>query len=75
MNYFEITDTEYLEMAQDLEAMAEEKEQAVHDLKALYEGDRVVVPTSVEHAQSMFKVACYYLQHHDPNFKLRMSND
>lgn len=75
MNHFEITDADYAEMARDLDAMAEAQQQALYELEQLKNGERVLVPVSVDHAQSMFKIACFYLQMHDPEFKLRMSYD
>lgn len=43
------------------------------ELRQLREGERIIVPHNIEHAQSMFKLACFYLTQHDPEFKLRIS--
>ena len=46
---------------------------AIEELRQLREGERIIVPHNIEHAQTMFKLACFYLTQHDPEFKLRMS--
>jgi hypothetical protein len=62
-----------MEMARDYEAMEKVALQDAEELRQLREGERIIVPLDVGHAQSMFKLSCFYLTQHDPEFKLRMS--
>lgn len=69
MTYNEI---ELMKMAQDYEAMERQMVQDAEELRQLRAGERIIVPVDIEHAQTMFKLACFYLTQHDPEFKLRM---
>ena len=62
-----------MEMARDYEAMEKIALQDAEELRQLREGERIIVPHDLEHARTMFKLACFYLTQHDPEFKLRMS--
>ena len=64
---------ELMEMARDYEAMEKIALQDAEELRQLREGERIIVPHDLEHARTMFKLACFYLTQHDPEFKLRMS--
>ncbi len=64
---------ELMEMARDYEAMERVALQDAEELRQLREGERIIVPHNIEHAQTMFKLACFYLTQHDPEFKLRMN--
>ncbi len=66
---------ELMEMARDYEAMEAQALQDAEELRQLREGERIIVPHNVEHAQTMFKLACFYLTQHDPDFKLRMTHE
>ena len=68
MKYNEI---ELMEMAQDYESMERVALQDAEELRQLREGERIVVPVDVEHARTMFKLACFYLNQHDPEFGLK----
>jgi hypothetical protein len=35
-------------------------------------GERIVVPVDLEHARTMFKLACHYLSCYDPEFELKL---
>jgi hypothetical protein len=72
INYNEI---ELMEMARDYEEMEAQAVQDAEELRQLREGERIIVPVDIEHARSMFKLACFYLTQHDPEFKLRMSHE
>jgi hypothetical protein len=61
---------ELMEMARDYEAMERVALQDAEELRQLREGERIVVPHSVEHARTMFKLASFYLKEHDPKFEL-----
>ena len=45
---------------------------AKEELRLLKEGHTIVVPTDIEHARAMFKMACFYLSQYDIDFKLKM---
>lgn len=45
---------------------------AKEELRLLREGHIMLIPHDVEHARSMFKMACFYLSQHDKNFNLKM---
>lgn len=45
---------------------------AKEELRLLKEGYTMLIPHDVEHARSMFKMACFYLSQHDKEFKLKM---
>jgi hypothetical protein len=64
---------ELMEMARDYEAMEQQALQDAEELRQLREGERIVVPHDIEHARTMFKLACFYLKQHDPKFELEMS--
>ncbi len=49
-----------------------EAEMAKEELRLLKQGVTVVLPTDVDHARAMFKVATFYLCQHDKNFTLKM---
>jgi hypothetical protein len=68
-----ILDDEYLQMARDYEAMERRAVEDAEELRQLREGQRIVVPRDVEHARTMFKLASYYLSHHDPEFALDLA--
>jgi hypothetical protein len=72
INYNEI---ELMEMARDYEEMEAQAVQDAEELRQLREGERIIVPVDIEHARSMFKLACFYLTQNDPEFKLRMSHE
>jgi hypothetical protein len=42
------------------------------DLRQIQHGESIVIPWDVEHARSMFKMACHYLSNHDPEFDLKL---
>jgi hypothetical protein len=69
MRYNEI---ELMEMARDYEAMEQVALQDAEELRQLRLGERIIVPYDVEHARTMFKLACFYLSQHDLDFKLQM---
>lgn len=69
MRYNEI---ELMEMARDYEAMEQVALQDAEELRQLRDGERIIVPHNVEHARTMFKLACFYLKQHDPKFDLEM---
>lgn len=66
------TERELQEMAQDYEQMDIDGQAAKVELRLLQEGRTIVVPKDVEHAQAMFKMACFYLSQYDENFNLKM---
>ena len=72
MNYFQV-DSDYLQMARDYEAMEAQALQDAEELRQLREGERIVVPKDVEHARTMFKLACHYLSYNDPTFELELT--
>ena len=61
-----------MEMARDYEAMEHQALQDAEELRQLRNGERIIVPTDLEHARTMFKLACFYLKQHDPEFELEM---
>ena len=61
MRYNEI---ELMEMARDYEAMEQVALQDAEELRQLRDGERIIVPHNVEHARTMFKLACFYLKQH-----------
>ena len=63
---------ELMEMARDYEAMEKVALQDAEELRQLREGERIIVPVDIEHARSMFKLACFYLSQHDKEFNLTM---
>ena len=63
---------ELMEMARDYEAMERVALQDAEELRRLRSGDLVVMPTDIEHARAMFKLASYYLSQHDEEFPLTM---
>jgi len=69
MNYFEL-DEDYVQMARDYDLMAEQARQDAEELRQLRCGEAVVMPVSVEHARSMFKMASFYLSQYDDTFAL-----
>ena len=69
INYNEI---ELMEMARDYEAMEQQALRDTEELRSLREGDYVVMPSSVEHARAMFKIASFYLSTHDKDFGLTL---
>jgi hypothetical protein len=66
-----IEDDLYL-MARDYEAMDRQAAQDAEELRQLRAGERIVVPVDIDHARTMFKLACYYLKQHDPEFELEL---
>lgn len=44
----------------------------VEELEEILKGDRVVVPTSIEHARNMIKVAEFYIQHYNKEITIPM---
>lgn len=66
------TQRELDEMAYDYEQMDIEGQAAKVELRLLKEGRTIVIPHDVEHAQAMFKMACFYLSQYDETFKLKM---
>jgi hypothetical protein len=65
---------ELMQMARDYEEMEAQAIQDAEELRQLREGERIIVPTCIEHAQTMFKLSCFYLTQHDPEFRLRLEN-
>ena len=65
-------EVELMEMARDYEAMERVALQDAEELRQLREGERIIVPVNIEHAQTMFKLSCYYLKQHDPKFNLEL---
>ena len=63
---------ELMEMARDYEAMEKVALQDAEELRQLRDGERIIVPVDIEHARSMFKLASWYLSHHDEEFNLTM---
>jgi hypothetical protein len=63
---------ELMEMARDYEAMEKVALQDAEELRQLRQGERIIVPVDIEHARSMFKLACFYLKQHDPKFELEL---
>ena len=61
-----------MEMARDYEAMEHQALQDAEELRQLRNGERIIVPTDLKHARTMFKLACFYLKQHDPEFELEM---
>jgi hypothetical protein len=57
-------------MAQDLAEMEQQALADKQELDQLRQGLRIVVPVDLEHARTMFKLSCYYLKQHDPEFNL-----
>lgn len=47
-------------------------EEKVTTLEEILKGDRVVVPTSIEHAKNMIKVAEFYIQHYNTEITIPM---
>lgn len=49
----------------------------VEELEEILKGERVVVPTSIEHARNMIKVAEFYIQHYNKEITipLEVSNE
>lgn len=66
------TDQDLFQMHQDYEAMERVALQDAEELRQLREGERIVVPVDLEHARNMFKLACFYLKQHDPEFGLEL---
>ena len=48
---------------------------AKDELRLLKEGHTIIVPHDIEHARSMFKLACFYLSQHDIDFKLQTTKE
>lgn len=85
------TQRELEEMGQDLMQMEREQIEQVcreimkdelfegmvakEELRLLKEGHTIIVPHDIEHARSMFKLACFYLSQHDIDFKLQMTKE
>jgi hypothetical protein len=65
-------ETELMEMARDYETMEQQAVQDAEELRQLRKGERIVVPVDIEHARTMFKLACFYLKEHDPKFDLEL---
>ena len=63
---------ELMEMARDYEAMEQVALKDAEELRQLREGERIIVPHNIEHARTMFKLACFYLKQHDSKFELEM---
>jgi hypothetical protein len=63
---------ELMEMARDYEAMEKVALQDAEELRQLREGERIIVPHNLEHARTMFKMACFYLSQYDKEFTLEM---
>jgi hypothetical protein len=63
---------ELMEMARDYEAMEKVALQDAEELRQLREGERIIVPHNLEHARTMFKMACFYLSQYDKEFILEM---
>jgi hypothetical protein len=59
-------------MDRDYEAMDRKAAQDTEELRQLRAGERIIVPVDIEHARTMFKLACYYLKQHDPEFELEL---
>ena len=82
------TARELMEMEQDYQQMEREQVEQVcreimkdelfeglvakEELRLLKEGYTMLIPHDVDHARSMFKMACFYLSQHDKDFKLKM---
>ena len=82
------TQRELEEMARDYEQMDREHVEQIcreimkdelfegmvakEELRLLKEGHTIVVPTDIEHARAMFKMASFYLSQYDKDFKLEM---
>jgi len=64
---------ELTEMARDYEAMEQQAVQDAEELRQLRTGERIIVPVDVEHARTMFKLACHYLSYNDPTFELELT--
>jgi hypothetical protein len=63
---------ELMEMARDYAAMEKVALQDAEELRQLRAGERIIVPTDIEHARTMFKLASFYLSQHDKEFNLTM---
>lgn len=63
---------ELMQMARDYEEMESRAVQDAEELRQLRAGERIVVPVDLEHARTMFKLACHYLSCHDPEFELKL---
>ena len=68
-----ITDDDLYLMARDYEAMDRKAAQDAEELRQFRAGERIVVPVDIDHARTMFKLACYYLKQHDPKFELELA--
>ncbi len=44
-------------------------------LDELYRGDKVVIPSSMEHAEFMIRVAQHYIDQHHENFVKTLTKD
>lgn len=66
------TQRELEEMQNDFEQMDLEGQLAKEELRLLKEGHTMLIPYDIEHARSMFKMACFYLSQNDKDFKLQM---
>jgi hypothetical protein len=53
-------------MEEELARVAFEMELLREELRQLHEGERMVLPTSTEHAEAMFKVSAMYLGYWNP---------
>jgi hypothetical protein len=68
-----ITEDDLYWMDRDYEAMERQAVQDAEELRQLRTGERIIVPVDVEHARTMFKLACHYLSYNDPTFELELT--
>jgi hypothetical protein len=66
-----MTEQELEEMRLDYEERDRVITEAIETLRQIRTGEIIIVPTDVDHARSMFKMACFYLSQHNKDFGLK----